>query len=97
MNKSELINAIAYKRNIDAHEVERVINAATTVIKAELAQGGKVQLLGFGTFSVHDRAERQGRNPRTGEVITLPETKRVHFSPGKTLKAAVNGGNAHDR
>ena len=100
MTKLELINAIAKTRNPDgliASEVERVINAAIKIITDTLAQGGKVQLLGFGTFEVHDRAERQGRNPRTGEVITLPATKRVHFKPFKALKAAVNGGNAHDR
>lgn len=92
MNKSELINAIAYKRNIDAHDVERVINAATDIIKAELKRGGKVQLLGFGAFEVHDRAPRKGMNPRTQQPIDLPATKRVHFKPSKALKTAVNGG-----
>lgn len=96
MNKSELINSIAGKQKLGLSDVERVINTATD-IKAELAQGDKVQLIGFGTFEVHDRAERQGMNPRTQQPIDLPATKRVHFSPGKALKAAVNGGNAHDR
>lgn len=97
MNKSELIYEISKKRNIDAHEVERVINTATDIIKAELKQGNKVQLIGFGTFSVHDRAPRKGVNPRTQQPIDLPATKRVHFKPFKALKEAVNGGNAHDR
>lgn len=90
MTKLELINSIAYKRNMPPHEVERVINAATDIISKTLAAGGKVQLIGFGTFEVHDRAERQGRNPRTGEAITLPASKLPYFKPGKTLKNSVN-------
>lgn len=90
MTKLELINAIADKKRMFLSDVERVINAATDIIKAELAQGGKVQLIGFGTFEVRDRAERSGRNPRTGEAITLPASKLPYFKPGKTLKAAVN-------
>lgn len=90
MNKSELIDAIAHKRNMPLHDVERVINAATKIITDTLAQGNKVQLIGFGTFEVHDRAERQGRNPRTGEAITLPASKLPYFKPGKTIKKSVN-------
>lgn len=90
MTKLELIDAIAKKRNMPPHEVERVITAATDIISKTLAAGDKVQLIGFGTLEVHDRAERQGRNPRTGEVITLPASKLPYFKPGKALKAAVN-------
>lgn len=90
MTKSELIEAVALKCQTPRRDIERVITAAIDIIKAELAQGGKVQLIGFGTFSVHDRAERQGRNPRTGEVITLPASKLPVFKAGKTLKEAVN-------
>lgn len=90
MTKLELIDAIAKKRNMPPHEVERVINAATDIISKTLAVGGKVQLLGFGTFEVHDRAPRKGVNPRTQEPIDLPATKRVHFSPGKALKKSVS-------
>lgn len=90
MTKLELIDAIAKKHNIAPHEVERTINAAIKIIKAELAQGGKVLFIGFGTFEVHDRAPRKGMNPRTQQPIDLPATKRVHFKPGKALKTAVN-------
>lgn len=97
MNKSELIYEVGKATKLPAADIERTINAATDIIKAELAQGGKVQLIGFGTFEVRDRAERSGRNPRTGEVITLPASKLPVFKAGKSLKEAVNGGNAHDR
>lgn len=90
MTKLELIDAIAKKRNIDPHEVDRTINAATDIITDELAQGGKVLFIGFGTFEVHDRAEHNARNPRTGEPIKIPAHKIPHFKPGKSLKKSVN-------
>lgn len=90
MTKSELVYEVCKKLKLPAADVERIINAATAVIKAELVQGGKVKLLGFGTFEVRDRAPRKGVNPRTQEPIDLPATKRVHFSPGKALKKSVN-------
>ena len=97
MTKSELVYEVGKKLKLPAADVERIINAATTVIKTELAQGGKVLFIGFGTFEVHDRAEHNARNPRTGEPIKIPAHKIPHFKPGKSLKAAVSGGNAHDR
>lgn len=90
MTKSELIYEVGKTIKLPAADIERTINAAINICKNELKQRGKVKLLGFGTFEVHDRAPRKGVNPRTQQPIDLPATKRVHFSPGKTLKEAVN-------
>lgn len=90
MTKLELIDSIAHKLNIDAHQVERVINAATRIIRDELKHGGKVQLIGFGTFEVKERAPHNALNPRTGEPIVIPAHKLPCFKPGKPLKTAVN-------
>ena len=92
MTKSELIHEVSKTINLPAREVERTITAATDIITDELAQGGKVLFIGFGTFEVHDRAEHNARNPRTGEPMKIPAHKIPHFKPGKSLKAAVNGG-----
>lgn len=92
MTKSELVYEVGKKLKLPAAAVKRVITAAIEIIKAELKQGNKVQLLNFGTFEVHDRAERSGHNPRTGEVITIPARKLPYFKPFKALKEAVNGG-----
>lgn len=90
MTKSELIEAVALKCQTPRRDIERVITAAIDIITDELAQGGKVLFIGFGTFSVHDRAEHNARNPRTGEPIKIPVHKIPHFKPGKSLKTAVN-------
>lgn len=95
MTKSELIEAVALKCQTPRRDIERVITAAIDIITDELAHGGKVLFIGFGTFEVHDRAERQGTNPRTGEDITIPASKLPYFKPGKTLKKSVNGGDNH--
>ncbi len=97
MTKSELIEAVALKCQTPRRNIEHVITAAIDIITDELAQGGKVLFIGFGTFEVHDRAEHNARNPRTGEPIKIPAHKIPHFKPGKSLKAAVSGDNAHDR
>ena len=95
MNKSELIDAIAAKHGTFTPNarfyIDRVISDALKFISGELVNGGKVTLIGFGTFEVKERAAREGRNPRTGEVIQLEAHKRVLFRPGKTLKNKVKG------
>ena len=90
MNKPELIQAIATKTGVKKTDIGEVIDALTKTINEELAGGGEVALIGFGTFSVKDRAARTGRNPKTGEPLHLPASKAPVFKAGKTLKEAVN-------
>ena len=89
MNKVELIGAVASKSEISKKDVEKVINAFTNVVADALVDGDKVQLVGFGTFEVVERAERLGRNPATGEAMTIPASKSPKFKAGKALKDAV--------
>lgn len=89
MNKVELIGAVASKSEISKKDVEKVINAFTNVVADALVDGDKVQLVGFGTFEVVERAERQGRNPATGKTITIAASKSPKFKAGKALKDAV--------
>lgn len=89
MNKKELVAAIAEKSDLSKKDAESALNATLAVITAELEKGNDVQLTGFGTFSVKTRAPREGKNPRTGEMIAIPETKAPTFKAGKALKDAV--------
>ena len=89
MNKAELINATAEKAGLSKKDTETAINAAIDAISAALAQGDKVQLVGFGSFEVRARAARTGRNPKTKETIKIPASKVPVFKPGKALKDAV--------
>jgi DNA-binding protein HU-beta len=89
MNKVELVGAVASKSEISKKDVEKVINAFTNIVADALVDGDKVQLVGFGTFEVVERAERQGRNPATGEAITIAASKSPKFKAGKALKDAV--------
>ena len=89
MNKAELINAAAEKAALSKKDTEAAINAAMEVISAALAEGDKVQLVGFGIFEVKERAARIGRNPATGTEIEIPASKAPAFKPGKALKAAI--------
>ena len=89
MNKSELIQAIADEAELSKHDAEEFINAFISVVTQELKDGNDVTLVGFGVFHVSERAERQGRNPQTGETLTIPATKKPRFRPGKPLKEAV--------
>ena len=89
MNKAELINAIAAKNEMDKKNAEKSVNAVLEAVTDALTAGEKVQIIGFGTFEVRERAEKQARNPRTGEVITAPATKVPAFKAGKALKEAV--------
>jgi DNA-binding protein HU-beta len=90
MNKAELINAAAEKAGLSKKDTERVINAAVDTITATLADGDKVQLVGFGAFEVKSRAARIGRNPKTKQSIQIPASKAPIFKPGKALKDAVS-------
>lgn len=89
MNKTEFINAVAEKEGLEKKVAEKAVNAVFATISQELAKGEKIQLVGFGTFEIRERAEKQGRNPRTGETMTVPASKVPAFKAGKALKDAV--------
>ena len=89
MNKAELINAVAEKAALSKKGSEAAVNAALEAITAALADGEKVQLVGFGSFEVKKREERVGRNPKTNEEIKIPASKVPAFKAGKALKDAV--------
>ena len=91
MNKTELIAAVAEKAEISKKDAEKALKAFTDVVTDELVKGEKVQLVGFGTFEVSERAEREGRNPKSGEPMTIAASKSPKFKAGKALKAMVNG------
>ena len=82
MNKTEFINAVAEKEGIEKKCAEKAVNAVFATIAQELAKGEKIQLVGFGTFEIRERAEKQGRNPRTGETMTVPASKVPAFKAG---------------
>ena len=90
MNKAELVEAMATKSGLTKKDAETILNAFTDVVAEELKKGEKVQLVGFGTFEVAERAERTGRNPQTGEEITIAACKAPKFKAGKALKDVVN-------
>ncbi|HOA34091.1 MAG: HU family DNA-binding protein [Clostridiales bacterium] len=90
MNKSDLINAVASKAELTKKDAEAAVSAVISSISEALASGESVQLVGFGTFEVRDRAAKQGRNPKTGEPITVPAAKVPAFKAGKALKDSVN-------
>lgn len=90
MNKSELIDAIAESADISKAAAGRALDATVSAVTAALKNGDMVTLVGFGSFYVGDRAERDGRNPQTGEAIKIQAAKVPKFRAGKTLKDAVN-------
>lgn len=90
MNKAELIDAMAKDTNLTKKDVESVLNSFVNVVSNELANKGKVQLVGFGTFETRERAARTGRNPQTGEEIKITATTTPSFKAGKALKDKVN-------
>ena len=90
MNKTELVAAIAAKSGLDKAEAVKALKAFEEVVTEELANGGKVQLVGFGTFETAERAAIEGRNPKTKEVMPIPASKAPKFKAGKALKDAVN-------
>lgn len=90
MNKSELVAAVAKEANLSKKDADAAVNAVTAAITAALADGDKVQLVGFGTFETRERAARTGKNPRTGEAIKIAASKVPAFKAGKALKDVVN-------
>lgn len=89
MNKTELIVAVADKADMSKNDADKAVTQVFKVIEESLATNEKVQLVGFGTFEVKDRAERIGRNPQTKETITIPASRVPGFKAGKSLKDAV--------
>ena len=90
MTKLELVNVVANAADITKKQAEAAVNGMLEAITEALKDGDKVQLMGFGTFEVKDVAEREGRNPKTGEAITIPATKKPSFSASKALRDEVN-------
>lgn len=90
MNKTELVDAIAKRSGLTKVDSKKALEAFLTAVQAALVKGDAVQLIGFGTFKVSARKARQGRNPRTGEVIKIAASKVPVFSAGSALKDAVN-------
>ena len=90
MNKTELASAIAEKAEISKKDAEKALKAFTEVVAEELKKGEKIQLVGFGTFEVGERAAREGRNPQTGETMKIAASKAPKFKAGKALKDMVN-------
>ncbi len=92
MNRSELVAKMAEKSGFSKKDAETALSSFMDSLFEELSNGGKVQLVGFGTFEVRSREEREGRDPRTGEQITIPACKYPAFKAGKAFKDAVNNG-----
>ena len=90
MNKTELVNVVAAETNTDKKVVDAVIAATLKAVADAMKEGDKVSLIGFGTFEVKDTAAREGRNPKTGETITIAAAKKPVFSASKVLKDEVN-------
>ena len=90
MNKTELISEVAQNANITKKDADKIVNAFFTTVETALKAGDKVQLVGFGTFEVRERQARKGRNPQTGQEISIPATKVPAFKAGKALKDAVD-------
>ena len=90
MNKQDLVSKVADTADISKTKAASAVDAVIDAIKGSLKKGDPVRLVGFGTFSVADRAATTGRNPRTGEPIKIPASKQPKFKAGKELKEAVN-------
>ena len=90
MNKTELVSAMAEKTGLSKKDADAALKAFTDVVAEELKKGEKIQLVGFGTFEVSERAARTGRNPQTGAEMTIPASKSPKFKAGKALKDLVN-------
>ena len=90
MNKTELVAAVAEQADISNKVAEKALKAFVDVVTEEMKKGEKVQLVGFGTFEVSERAAREGRNPQTGKTMKIEACKAPKFKAGKALKDAVN-------
>ena len=91
MNKTQLIEVVAAKTGLKKKDAEVALAAVLDSIEEALVKDEKVQIFGFGTFTVEERAARQGRNPATGETIEIPASKQIKFAPASVLKSKVNG------
>lgn len=89
MTKADLIEKMAKDNGLTKAQADKAIDSFVATVSAALSEGDKITLVGFGTFSVGTRAEREGRNPRTGEKISIPATKVVKFKAGKTLSDKI--------
>ena len=90
MNKNELVAKMAEKAGLKKTEAEKALKAFTETVAEELKNGEKIQLVGFGTFEVAERAARTGKNPQTGKAIQIPASKAPKFKAGKALKDSLN-------
>ena len=90
MNKTDLVEVVALKTGMTKKDAEAAVKAVNEAITEALAAGDKVQIVGFGTYSVKTRAAREGRNPKTGEAMTIAASKTPAFTAGKALKDAIN-------
>ncbi|BAY99920.1 histone family protein DNA-binding protein [Tolypothrix tenuis PCC 7101] len=90
MNKSELVDVVAAKANMTKKQADEVLCAFLSVVTEAVANGDKVTLIGFGSFERRERSEREGRNPKTKETITIPATKVPAFSAGKQFRSKVS-------
>jgi len=90
VNKTDLVSSVAEKAELTKKDAEKAVNALLASIEESLASGDKIQLVGFGTFEVRERAARKGRNPQTGEEIEIAAAKVPAFKPGKALKDVVS-------
>lgn len=90
MNKNDLVAAVATAAGLTKADAAKAVDGVFDAITDALKTGDEVRLIGFGTFVVSDRAASEGRNPRTGEKITIPASKQPKFKPGKGLKDAIN-------
>ena len=90
MTRAELVAMVAEKSGLDRKKSDKAVSAVFDSIKQALVESDKVQIIGFGTFENRERSERKGRNPRTGEEITIAASKLPSFKAGKALKEAVN-------
>lgn len=91
MNKTDLVNAVAEKTDFTKKDADKAVAAVIDSITEALVDGDKVQLVGFGTFEVRNRAAKQGHNPKTGEPMMVPASKLPAFKAGKAFKDAVAG------
>lgn len=91
MNKTELITNMVEKSKLSKKDAELALKAFIETVEETLQKEEKIQLVGFGTFEVRERAAREGRNPRTGEIINIPASKAPAFKAGKELKSKING------
>ena len=90
ISKKQLVDQIAAKTDATKTDINTILDAYIDVVKSNVAEGNKVQLVGFGAFELRHRAARKGRNPQTGKEITIPATQVPAFKPGKSFKDEVN-------